>query len=118
MTLDSRQVTKKKKTSEPAKKKVAKKPKSGVTYADAGVSIDAGNEVVRRIKKLVSRTEDPRVLHGLGGFAGLFALDYGGKLFRKNYRLVLRIAVHMGDLTQKSPHIHSQHVLIHHPADM
>ena len=45
-----------------------------LTYKDAGVDIDAGNEFVERIKPLVKRTSRPEVLAGLGGFGGLFAL--------------------------------------------
>lgn len=45
-----------------------------LTYKDAGVDIDAGNELVERIKPLVRRTHRPEVLAGLGGFGGLFAL--------------------------------------------
>ena len=45
-----------------------------LTYKDAGVDIDAGDELVRRIKPLVKRTQRPEVLAGLGGFGGLFAL--------------------------------------------
>tara|TARA_R110002096_G_scaffold65006_4_gene158296 strand:+ start:21890 stop:22921 length:1032 start_codon:yes stop_codon:yes gene_type:complete len=45
-----------------------------LTYKDAGVDIDAGNELVERIKPLVKRTHRPEVLAGLGGFGGMFAL--------------------------------------------
>ncbi len=45
-----------------------------LTYKDAGVDIDAGNEFVERIKPLVKRTQRPEVLAGLGGFGGMFAL--------------------------------------------
>jgi len=45
-----------------------------LTYKDAGVDIDAGNELVERIKPLVKRTQRPEVLAGIGGFGGLFAL--------------------------------------------
>ena len=45
-----------------------------LTYKDAGVDIDAGNDLVDRIKPLVRRTLRPEVLAGLGGFGGLFAL--------------------------------------------
>ena len=45
-----------------------------LTYKDAGVDIDAGNELVERIKPLVRRTQRPEVLAGLGGFGGMFAI--------------------------------------------
>ena len=48
-----------------------------LTYKDAGVDIDAGNELVERIKPLVRRTQRPEVLAGIGGFGGLFALPPG-----------------------------------------
>jgi phosphoribosylformylglycinamidine cyclo-ligase len=50
-------------------------PGNGMTYADAGVSIEAGDEAVERIKKVVASTARPEVLGGIGGFGGLFALD-------------------------------------------
>ncbi|MEI8133633.1 MAG: phosphoribosylformylglycinamidine cyclo-ligase [bacterium] len=43
-----------------------------ITYESAGVSIDAGEEVVRRIKPLVRKTFDSRVLTDIGGFGGLY----------------------------------------------
>jgi phosphoribosylformylglycinamidine cyclo-ligase len=46
-----------------------------VTYADAGVSIHAGEQAVERLKSHVHRTQRPEVLGSLGGFAGLFRLD-------------------------------------------
>ena len=46
-----------------------------MTYAQAGVSIEAGDEVVARIGAAVARTKRPEVLGGIGGFGGLFALD-------------------------------------------
>jgi phosphoribosylformylglycinamidine cyclo-ligase len=42
-----------------------------ITYRDAGVDIDAGDELVERIKPLVRRTRRPEVLGGLGGFGAL-----------------------------------------------
>jgi phosphoribosylformylglycinamidine cyclo-ligase len=49
-----------------------------LTYRDAGVDIDAGNEVVERIKPAILRTLRPEVLGGgIGGFGGLF--DLSGK---------------------------------------
>ena len=53
------------------------KPKSGLSYRDAGVDIDAGNELVDRIKPTVKTTMRPEVLTGLGGFGALFELDLG-----------------------------------------
>lgn len=53
---------------------MTKKP---LTYKDAGVDIDAGDEFVARIKPFVSKTMRPEVLGGLGGFGGLFALSPG-----------------------------------------
>jgi len=50
---------------------------TGLTYRDAGVDIDAGNEVVERIKPLVRRSFRPEVMGGLGGFGALF--DLSGK---------------------------------------
>lgn len=49
-------------------------PSKPLTYKDAGVDIDAGNEFVARIKPLVASTMRKEVLAGLGGFGGLFAL--------------------------------------------
>ena len=48
-----------------------------LTYRDAGVDIDAGNQVVERIKPLVKRSFRPEVMGGLGGFGALF--DLSGK---------------------------------------
>ncbi len=50
-------------------------PSGGLTYQSAGVSIEAGEEAVARIKKVVDGTQRAEVLGGVGGFAGLFALD-------------------------------------------
>ena len=47
----------------------------GYSYRDAGVDIQAGDEVVERIKPAVARTFRPEVIGGLGGFGGLFKLD-------------------------------------------
>ena len=46
-----------------------------IDYRQSGVDIDAGNEVVRRIKDLARETYTPGVLSGIGSFGGLFALD-------------------------------------------
>ncbi len=46
-----------------------------VTYAEAGVSIHAGEQAVELLKSKVHRTMRPEVLGNIGGFAGLFRLD-------------------------------------------
>jgi phosphoribosylformylglycinamidine cyclo-ligase len=46
----------------------------GLSYAQAGVDIDAGNSLVERIKPVVRQTFRPGVLTGLGGFGALFEL--------------------------------------------
>ncbi|EDQ33859.1 phosphoribosylaminoimidazole synthetase [Hoeflea phototrophica DFL-43] len=52
--------------------------KNGLTYADAGVDIDAGNEMVNRIKPLVRATRRPGADGEIGGFGGLFDLKAAG----------------------------------------
>ncbi|MBP0574632.1 phosphoribosylformylglycinamidine cyclo-ligase, partial [Mycobacterium tuberculosis] len=44
------------------------------TYAKAGVDIDAGNELVRRIRPMVKATARPGADAEIGGFGGLFDL--------------------------------------------
>jgi len=46
----------------------------GLTYKDAGVDIDAGNELVKRIAPACKATHRPEQLTGLGGFAALAAM--------------------------------------------
>jgi phosphoribosylformylglycinamidine cyclo-ligase len=48
---------------------------AGIDYRQSGVDIDAGNEVVRRIRALARGTYTPQVLSGVGSFGGLFAVD-------------------------------------------
>ncbi|MCE8535837.1 phosphoribosylformylglycinamidine cyclo-ligase [Ruegeria pomeroyi] len=52
--------------------------KNGMTYAEAGVDIDAGNALVDRIKPAAKRTNRPGVASGLGGFGALFDLKAAG----------------------------------------
>ena len=44
-------------------------------YKQSGVDIDAGNEVVRRIRRMARATFTPQVLSEIGSFGGLFGLD-------------------------------------------
>ena len=45
-----------------------------LSYADAGVDIDAGNTLIEHIKPLAAATKRPGVMAGLGGFGALFEL--------------------------------------------
>ncbi len=51
---------------------------TGLTYADAGVDIKAGDEAVERIKKLAQKTFNRQVLTGIGAFGGFFKPDVTG----------------------------------------
>jgi phosphoribosylaminoimidazole synthetase len=53
-------------------------PKGGLTYADAGVDIDAGNLMVEKIKPLVRATRRAGADGEIGGFGGLFDLRAAG----------------------------------------
>jgi phosphoribosylformylglycinamidine cyclo-ligase len=57
---------------------MAEKPTNGLTYADAGVDIDAGNAMVEAIKPLVRSTRRPGADGEIGGFGGLFDLKAAG----------------------------------------
>jgi len=54
----------------------ASQQKQTLTYADAGVNIDAGNAFVSRIRDAVASTTRPEVIGGLGGFGALFKADF------------------------------------------
>ncbi|TWU46370.1 Phosphoribosylformylglycinamidine cyclo-ligase [Rubripirellula tenax] len=56
------------------------------TYKDAGVDLDVYAESMSRLPRLMHRTFSPRVIASDGGFAGLFQLDFAGKLFARNYQ--------------------------------
>jgi phosphoribosylformylglycinamidine cyclo-ligase len=53
-------------------------PRPPLTYAEAGVDIDAGNSMVERIKPLVRATRRPGADAEIGGFGGLFDLKAAG----------------------------------------
>ena len=56
---------------------MANTQKTGLSYRDAGVDIDAGDALVERIKPLAARTRRPGLLSGIGGFGGLFQVPAG-----------------------------------------
>jgi len=77
--------------------------KSNLSYSDAGVDIDAGNELIEQIKPIAARTTRPGVMAGLGGFGALFEIPLDRY---KNPLLVsgtdgvgtkLRLAMEMGE---------------------
>ncbi len=47
-------------------------------YASAGVDVDLGNKLKRRIQSLVRQTHGPQVLGKIGGFGGLFRANFPG----------------------------------------
>ena len=53
-------------------------PNRPATYADAGVSIEAGNQLVKMIAPLVRATRRPGADAEIGGFGGLFDLKAAG----------------------------------------
>jgi phosphoribosylformylglycinamidine cyclo-ligase len=62
------------------------------TYAQAGVSIEAADEMVDEIYSSVASTFGPRVIEAKDAFAGFFRLDYDEKLFKKNYKNPVLVA--------------------------
>src|SRR5688572_33284634 len=52
-------------------------PSEALSYRDAGVDIDAGDEAVRRIAPLAKATHRPEVLGGIGAFAGFVRVPAG-----------------------------------------
>ena len=63
-------------TPEGIKNMATKEPskKQSLSYRDAGVDIDAGNDLIEHIKPLAAATKRPGVMAGLGGFGALFEL--------------------------------------------
>src|SRR6185312_8993546 len=52
----------------------------GLSYAAAGVDIEAYERVLERVKPLIAATHGKEVAVGVGPFAGLYALPGGGHL--------------------------------------
>ena len=63
-----------------------------VTYKDAGVDLELYRESMARLPRLMHRTYSPRVLANDGGFAGLFQLDFAGRLFARHYQDPILVA--------------------------
>ena len=60
-----------------AMKSMSQDQQKGLSYRDAGVDIDAGNQLVERIKPLAKRTARKESLGSLGGFGALFKIPAG-----------------------------------------
>ena len=50
-------------------------PETGLTYAESGVDVEAGDRAVDLMKEAVKATHGPGVVGGVGGFAGLYDLS-------------------------------------------
>ena len=61
-------------TVSPDKPQMSSEEKSRLSYRTAGVNIDAGDNLVKRLKPLVARTQRDGWITGIGGFGGLFEL--------------------------------------------
>jgi phosphoribosylformylglycinamidine cyclo-ligase len=53
---------------------LSKQNQESLNYKSAGVDIEAGNDLVERIKPIAAKTRRPGVMAGLGGFGSLFEL--------------------------------------------
>jgi len=63
-----------------------------ISYEQSGVSINAGDEMVRQIQSCVASTFGPRVIESENAFAGMFRLDYDERLFKRNYKNPVLVA--------------------------
>ncbi|MBX3376687.1 MAG: phosphoribosylformylglycinamidine cyclo-ligase [Phycisphaeraceae bacterium] len=64
----------------------------GLTYAAAGVNLEAKDRFTDSLESIMRRTHGPRVISNPGGFAGLFRLDFNERLFKRNYKDPVLIA--------------------------
>src|SRR5688572_1451388 len=62
------------------------------TYKESGVDLEVYRQSMAKLPRLLRRTHSPRVIPAEGGFAGLFQLDFAGKLFRRNYQNPVLVA--------------------------
>jgi len=65
---------------------------ASMTYAAAGVDIEAGDRLVDLIKPAVRRTHGQRVMGQHGAFAGMFRLDFNEQIFQRNYKEPVLVA--------------------------
>ncbi len=63
-----------------------------LTYADAGINLEAKDTFTESLDSVMRRTFTRRVIPNPGGFAGLVRLDYNEKLFKRNYREPVLVA--------------------------
>jgi phosphoribosylformylglycinamidine cyclo-ligase len=63
-----------------------KAPKNGLTYASAGVNLEAKDTFTESLESIMRRTHGPRVIRNPGGFAGLLRLDFNERIFKRNYK--------------------------------
>jgi len=63
-----------------------------VTYKDAGVDLQSYAQAMAAIPRQLARTQTPRVMELVGGFAGLFRLDFPSPLFARNYQEPVLVA--------------------------
>jgi phosphoribosylformylglycinamidine cyclo-ligase len=70
----------------------AEPPAPGLSYAKAGIELEAKDRFTDSLSSIMRRTFGPRVIDNPGGFAGLFRLDYNQKLFARNYREPVLVA--------------------------
>ena len=54
--------------------------KASISYRDAGVDIEAGDQLVEQIKPFAKRTMRPEVMGGIGGFGSLFEVPKNSKI--------------------------------------
>jgi phosphoribosylformylglycinamidine cyclo-ligase len=82
------------KASAPSRPRRSKSEKrtNGLTYAAAGVNLEAKDRFTDSLESIMRRTHGPRVISNPGGFAGLFRLDFNERLFKRNYKDPVLIA--------------------------
>jgi len=67
-------------------------PMHKITYRNSGVDLETYQESMARLPRLLKQTHCPRVIPWDNGFAGLFRLDFAGKLFSRNYQEPILVA--------------------------